>query len=86
MAKKNYRSLQGVQWKVEGEGLDYCIERHFGRDLHSVSPELNEAWEQAYDTLSFIREILEEIKDKPKVSDGFESLPPITMDKLDGTM
>jgi len=68
---KKYKSLEGIQWKIEDGGLGYAIENYFGRDLHSVSSELNQAWETAYDALLFIHEIL---KDKDCIlGDGMPS-------------
>jgi len=43
--------LQTVRAKVEDEGLGYCVENYFGRDLNSHDKQLNNVWEAAYDAL-----------------------------------
>ena len=65
MIISNKHSGNGLIDKLEQEGLEYAILGYFGRELDSNHPKLNELWAQAYDTLTEIVSILDNV-DRPE--------------------
>lgn len=56
--KQMQLELDNVRYKVDDEGLGYCIQHYYGRDINTVDKDLNAAWAEAYDALGVVENIL----------------------------